>query len=67
MKAVQEQDTQANREQLGKELNLFAMSKEGLIKKIQILMHELSICYRYEEGKGKLDEMGIDSIHKELV
>jgi hypothetical protein len=49
MKAVQEQDTQANREQLGEELDLFAMNKEGLIKKMQFLIHELSICHLYEE------------------
>jgi hypothetical protein len=34
------------------ELDLYAMSKETLIKKIQILLHELKVYYRVEEEQN---------------
>jgi hypothetical protein len=48
MKNEQERNSDSNKEGIGKDLNLYAMSKEGLIKKVQILMHELAIYRRYE-------------------
>jgi|688.fasta_scaffold1326395_1 hypothetical protein len=48
MKNEQERNEALSKEGNGKDLNLYAMSKEGLIKKVQILMHELAIYRRYE-------------------
>lgn len=48
MKNEQERNGDLNKEGNVKDLNLYAMSKEALIKKVQILMHELAIYRRYE-------------------
>jgi hypothetical protein len=43
------------------------MSKNSLIKKLQIAMHELAIYQRYELSKQKLESMAIESINKEFI
>jgi len=48
MKQEQERNLSSGKEGSGRDLNLYAMSKEGLIKKVQILMHELAIYRRCE-------------------
>lgn len=48
MKTTEEIMIRTNKEQGSKDLNLFAMSKDNLIKKVQILMHELAIHNGYK-------------------
>lgn len=51
MKNTGESNPKEGKERIGSDLNLFAMSKESLIKRVQILMHELAVYHRYEEEK----------------